>query len=504
MRPPLAPMPSAKAKKALQQQDLLHRAHQLNLSGQAFEAERIARQVLDETPSNAEALFLMGLLHHDARLYDDARKYFEKAIRKSPSDARIHARLAETLVVAGEGVKAMQHMAKAVRLQPDFMPFIARQADLLVDNGRRAEALDLLARALKTDPGNPDLLIAFGQIHRFAGQEGELERLSALAARTDADARTRFRAGAALSRALDQMGRHEEALATMVSARAAIPPFDLETFNAEIAARKARLTASFIEDRAALGSSSERPVFIVGMPRSGTSLVEQIIASHPAAFGAGELPDMGLLINDVVPRAGSFEAQMDVLRDLEPETAHAMADRYLARLNALDAKASRVTDKMPQNFLNLGLIAILFPRATIIHCRRNAADTAVSCFLSGLSMQHGYTRDLATLGAYWCGYAGLMDHFAEVLGDRILHVDYETLVSDPEPGARALVAHCGLGWNDACLEFWKTERRVSTLSRDQVRMPAYTSSVGRWQRYGDGVTPLLEALDRCNARPAAG
>lgn len=494
MRPPRTAPNNPKAMKALRQQDMLRRAHQLNLTGRAFEAERIARQVLDETPSNAEALFLMGLLHFNARLHEEARGFLEKALRKAPSDTRAHAKLAETLVILGLGDKALQHLAKAVRLQPGFTPFIAQYANLLADNGRRDEALDLLAKARRKAPDDPALLVAFGHVHRFTGSEPEIAALERLAAKPGLDPQTRFRAGAALSRALDQAGRHEAALAAMVEARARIPPFDLANFQAQVAARKAFFTPSFIAAKARLGSQSQRPVFIVGMPRSGTSLVEQVIASHPLAFGAGELPDMGLLINDIVPQAGTFEAQMDVLRHLDAPTAEAMATRYLGHLQAMDGKAARVTDKMPQNFLELGLIAILFPQAAIIHCRRDAADTCTSCFLSGLSMHHGYTRDLATLGAYWRGYAAIMDHFTHVLGDRILHVDYETLVTEPEPGARAIVAHCGLEWDNACLEFWKTERRVSTLSREQVRQPVYTTSLGRWRRYGPGLQPLLDAI----------
>lgn len=498
MRPSITAPKSAKAQKALRQQDMLRNAHRLNLSGRTFEAERIARQVLEETPSNAEALFLMGLLHFNARLYDEARSWLEKALRKAPSDARAHARLAETLVVLGLGDRALQHMAKAVRLQPDFTPFIARQANMLADNGRRDEALEILAKARAKAPDDPALLVAYGHIHRFSGNEPEIAALERLAASPDIDPQTRFRAGAALSRALDQAGRHEAALAAMVSARALMPPFDMAELDKRVDARIDLFTPAFIAEKARLGSDSRRPVFIVGMPRSGTSLVEQIIASHPQAFGAGELPDMGLLVNDAAPGANSFEAQIDVLRTLDGKTARAMAERYLARLKAMDEKAARVTDKMPQNFLELGLIAILFPGAAIIHCRRDAADTCISCFLSGLSMQHGYTRDLATLGAYWRAYARMMEHFGQVLGDRILHVDYESLVNDPEPAARALLAHCGLDWDDRCLEFWKTERRVSTLSREQVRQPVYTSSVGRWHRYGAGTQPLIEALGITN------
>ena len=222
MRPPLSAPKSAKAQKALAQMDLLRRAHQLNLAGRAFEAERIARQVLDETPSNAEALFLMGLLHFNARLHDEARAWLEKALRKAPADARAHAKLAETLVVLGLGDKALQHMAKAVRLQPGFTPFIAQHASLLADNGRREEALEVLARARAKAPDDPALLVAFGHIHRFTGSEREIAALERLAASPDADPQTRFRAGAALSRALDQSGRHEAALVAMVALLSAV------------------------------------------------------------------------------------------------------------------------------------------------------------------------------------------------------------------------------------------------------------------------------------------
>jgi hypothetical protein len=246
--------------------------------------------------------------------------------------------------------------------------------------------------------------------------------------------------------------------------------------------------------RRSTGDPSELPVFIVGMPRSGTSLVEQVLAGHGAVHGGGELT----LLSDAWRRhlgprfAVDFAAGVAAMPDAE---LRAVAGEYLAGLRALAPRASRVTDKMPSNFMQLGLIHALFPGARIVHCRRDPVDTCVSCFTNLFRNGQLFSYDLKELGEFYRLYAEQMEYWRGVLpAGTMLELDYEELVQDLESGARRLVAHCGLAWDPACLDFHTAERAVQTASAWQVRQPVYRSSVQRGRRYADELGPLLEAL----------
>jgi hypothetical protein len=228
------------------------------------------------------------------------------------------------------------------------------------------------------------------------------------------------------------------------------------------------------------------------MPRSGTSLVEQILASHSRVFGAGELADMGLLA--LSTSSGAVEYP-ETVRSLAPDQVEKLAAAYRRRLDSLAPGARRVTDKMWQNFEFLGFAALLFPRSRVIHCVRDPMDTALSCFFHhfyGRGMAFAY--DLKDLGAYYLQYRRIMTHWRSVLDLPILEVSYERLVEDPETGIRELVAFAGLDWEPACLRFFETDRIVRTASLEQVRRPIYRTSVGRARRYAPWLGPLADIL----------
>ena len=242
------------------------------------------------------------------------------------------------------------------------------------------------------------------------------------------------------------------------------------------------------------GDPSQVPVFIVGMPRSGTTLTEQIIAAHPSAAAAGEIGVPNRIAKSLGFGASDEKAFARQISRLKPKEVAALAREGLEMLVRFSKTAERITDKLPHNFELLGLIAMLFPRAKIIHCRRNPLDTCVSCFLTPLSEEHAYTHDLSALGEYYRDYAALMDYWREVLPMPILDVDYESLVADPEGQSRRLVDFVGLDWDPACLEFHAGGRAIHTISRAQVRQPIYDTSIGRWRRYEKHLGPLRAAL----------
>jgi hypothetical protein len=240
------------------------------------------------------------------------------------------------------------------------------------------------------------------------------------------------------------------------------------------------------------GIPSEVPVFVVGMPRSGTTLVEQIIASAPGVLGAGELP---FFKRALAAKAKSLAYPDSALSWQKSELA-AIGSSYVGALRRLSSSAERITDKLPGNFLYLGAIHLALPRAPIVHVRRDPLDTCFSCFTTLFKEDIAYTYDLGELGRYYRAYEKLMRHWLGVLPEHhVLEVQYEDLVSDFERQARRIVAHCGLKWDDACLSFHRTERPVATASVAQVRQPLYANSVARWLDYEEFLAPLFAALE---------
>jgi hypothetical protein len=250
----------------------------------------------------------------------------------------------------------------------------------------------------------------------------------------------------------------------------------------------ATLDADFLAQYANAGAASELPVFIIGMPRSGTTLVEQILASHPQVHGAGELSALRLAID----RAGSFP---EGVAQLSTDALTQIGRDYLMRIAPLAHGKNRLIDKMPANFFYAGLIPLILPGARIIHCRRDPVDTCLSCYSKHFTGEQLFSYDLTELGQFHRAYQALMDHWRQVLpADRYMEVDYEAVVDDLETEAKRLIAFIDMPWDEACLQFHKTSRVVRTASVNQVRQPIYKTSKGRWQAHTDHLGPLLAAL----------
>ncbi len=259
---------------------------------------------------------------------------------------------------------------------------------------------------------------------------------------------------------------------------------------------KKTYTKKFFEERREFGVSSERPVFIVGMPRSGTTLLETVIGSHPLAYPAGELETVKRLERDMGSLVFKDEGIQKNARQLTWVGAEVLAERYLDAIDrrARNDKAVRITDKMPHNFQAVGFIALLFPKARIIHAKRNPMDTCLSCWMQNFNDSHTYSRDLVDAGHHYRQYQDLMAHWHEVLPGRILDVEYEDLVSNQEETSRKIIDHVGLEWDDTVLKFHEYERTVLTASVWQVRQPIYKQSAGRWKNYEAHIGPLRRSL----------
>jgi hypothetical protein len=296
---------------------------------------------------------------------------------------------------------------------------------------------------------------------------------------------------------LDDIGEHEKAFAQYDRAnRLRSVEYTAEGRKREVD----RLIEVFSEENLKSmpdsGRDTEQPVFIVGMPRSGTSLVEQIVATHPDVIGAGELQDIGLMSIDMGRNKEQILYPDCVLR-MDARELKGWSKVYLETLRRISRHIPRITDKMWQNFEHLGLIQLLFPRARVIHCRRSPMDTGLSCYFQSFGTAGPpFSYDLGHIGAYYNEYRRLMDHWQEVSSLAILDVDYEELVDDIEGQSRRMIEFLGLEWDPACLLFYENPRLVRTASHAQVRKPVYTSSIGRAVNYRNHLGPMVDEMEK--------
>jgi hypothetical protein len=375
---------------------------------------------------------------------------------------------------------------------------------MLEAQGKFDEALAEFQEVRRLDPANSMALASLSKLAaagHYQPSDADRRTMEQLVARPDLPAEDRCRLHFALAWILDRPGSYDPAFAHVRRAnelrreieRCRGVSFDLDAHRRLVDRLIAVFTPAYFERVRSFGSDSELPVFIVGMLRSGTSLVEQILASHPEVHGAGELNDIERMIQSLPERLAK-EGYPECLARLDTGTARTLADQHLDKLRQLGGAAARVIDKLPFNFLHLGLIATLLPRSRIIHCRRDARDTCLSCYFQNFADPHPFALDLGLLGRYYREYERLMAHWARVLPLAVFELHYEELTANQEAISRELVAFCGLEWDERCLRFHESNRVVRTASTLQVRQPMYQSSVGRWKHFEAYLVPLLDAL----------
>jgi tetratricopeptide (TPR) repeat protein len=469
--------------------------------GAIEEAEAHFRQALRLNPAYGDAYNELGGLLRKRADYEAAADCFRACVTHKPGFAPAYVNLATALQTLGKFEEAPHLFRRALELDPKLSEAYVGLSSVALQEGNVAEAAacSRKAIALKPDLAGAYLTLAYHGKDKDGLREDELRTLEALAERPDLAEEHRSDCYFALAKIYEEAGDHERAFAFARKAneiehrRTAYSPEN----NADFIRRSiATFGPAFFAERRGWGSPSERPVFILGLPRSGTTLIEQIVASHPRAFGAGELVAMLEMVEDLPALAGGEADYPECVTALDREAAGRLAERYLGALAAEDTKAARVTDKLPFNFRHLGLIALLFPKARVVHCRRDPRDVAVSCYFLKFLKPISFAYSLTDFGRYYRQYEWLMDHWRAVLPLPLLELQYEELVADPEAKTRELVSFCGLAWDDRCLEFHRTQRPVRTASATQVRQPVYAGSVGRWRRYERFLAPLFEALER--------
>jgi hypothetical protein len=390
-------------------------------------------------------------------------------------------------------IKCFERLQK-LRETPSAKAGIARA---MLELGRTSEAESAAREIIEQNPKSATGYVNLANTRKFKPGEPEIDVIETLL--VDAETQKKEHRGLyfAAAKICDDIKRYDDAFKYYDAAnKLAEGKYDRAELEKQYADLKKTYSRKFFQDRARFGSDSERPVFIVGMPRSGTTLLETIIGSHPQAFPAGELETIKRLEREMSTLVFKDEGTHKNARTLTWVGAEVLAERYLDTIDRKARKdaAIRITDKMPHNFQAVGFIAMLFPKARIIHAKRNPMDTCLSCWMQNFNDSHTYSRNLIDAGHHYRQYQDLMAHWHEVLPGRILDVEYEELVGNQEEISRKIIDHVGLPWDDAVLQFHKLERTVLTASVWQVRQPIYKQSAGRWKNYEPHIGPLQKAL----------
>jgi tetratricopeptide (TPR) repeat protein len=428
------------------------------------------------------ALFFLGQ-------QDEAAASCRRALALRPDIAEVHSNLGMVLMVQGRMAEAEANCRRALELDPQLTGAIVMLAELHANKGQFAEAETLLQQAIALEPDMPE---AWAGLVRWRKLVRADERWLAQAQRIVSQKlppRREVHLRYALGKYFDEMKEFEQAFINYRRAneltRRHNASYDRQALSRRVDRIIERYDREFLGRTAADGNRSDRPVFVLGMWRSGTTLAEQILASHPAVFGAGELAFWGTAAGtyEQTPLVGATRGEHD-LRDL--------ASAYLALLEAQSADARHVTDKMCSNFLHLGLIRAALPNARIIHLQRNPIDTCLSIYFQDFHYGHLYANDLGDLAHYYTEYLRVMAHWRRTLPDgAMLEVPYESLVADQIGWTRRMLDFIGLPWDPRCVDFHRTERAVATVSKWQVRQRISNSSVERWRNYEPFVAPLL-------------
>jgi tetratricopeptide (TPR) repeat protein len=433
--------------------------------------------------------------------HDEAVAAYRKAIELRPDNPDVYWLLGCALEAGGRGEEAIAEHRRALALNPEFAWAHNTLGSSLITFGRLAEGRRSIERALELMPAEPEFHRNLAMSGRFTPGDSRLQAMEEL--RCDASLSESQRMGLqyALGKAYADLGRPEIALPHLVEASAikrSKIKYDEAAVLGQLEHIKAVMTRELIEHKSGYGFASDVPVFIVGMPRSGSTLIEQILASHPDVFGAGELPNFGQAVASLCSSAGAAVPYTEIIPDMAGERLGELGARYIESVRTLAPQARRITDKLLANFRVAGLIHLALPGAKIIHARRDPIDTCLSCFEREFAKDHQpFTYDLAELGRYYRAYDGVMAHWRRALPEHaMLEVRYEELIADFEPQARRVLAYCGLDWDARCLAFHRTERPVRTSSAVQVREPLYRSSIGRWHSIKHLLRPLLDGLER--------
>ncbi|MFH1991714.1 MAG: sulfotransferase [Pseudomonadota bacterium] len=512
-------------------QAALHQAISHHQEGRVQKAEQIYQQILKNEPGNADALNLLGIVASQIGNYENAVFLITQAIQINSKKANYYNNLANALIQQGKIDKAVDTYSRALEINPNYAEAqnnlgvalkskgmldqaIAAYRCALAINPNYVEALDNLGSAL-SEQGKPDEAFAayrraleinplyteayrhLTMLKRYVDYDDELQAMEELLERPDLNDVQRMHLYFGLGKAFEDLKEYETSFNFIREGnRIKRNTFSYAISENEVYFEKIKNTfdKKMFGRFSGWGSKDGTLIFIVGMPRSGSTLVEQILCSHRHVFGAGEINDLEEIITGSHQKGARFRFPDD-LREFGREDIARFGTDYIRRIRGYSDGSKYITNKMLHNFLYIGLIKLALPNARIIHCKRFPADTCLSCFKTYFNGSHNYAYDLIELGKYYNLYQDLMSHWHDVLPGYIYDVHYEDLVTDQQNETRRLLEFCGLEWDEACLSFYKNYRPVYTASTAQVRRPMYHSSIRLWKKYEKQLEPLLAILE---------
>ena len=498
--------------------------------GKLAEAAACYRQIIAFRPDCAEAHNYLGVALKEQGKPDEAIASFRQALERKPDYAEALNNLGNTLKDQGKLDGAVACYRRAVDLQPDLAPVHCNMGNALEEQGKLDEAAVCIGRCLDLNPEDPEAHYSLGVIFRQMGKMADAissfrkalsykpghilayKGLTSIVKYTEVDdvvhamedlyrkdklpAEDRVNLGFALGKVFEDIGDYDKSFDYILAAnrlKRGLHEYSLENDRDLFERIKKIFSPDFFAAHREAGNPDATPIFILGMPRSGTTLIEQILASHPRVFGAGELRILANLVGAVCQ--GQIIMQYpDCLPELGMNIFANLGADYLGKIREYSNEAERITDKMPHNFLHIGLIRVILPNARVVHCTRNAMDTCFSIFKKDFTGVHGYAYDLADLGRYYNLYLDLMAHWDKVLPGFIYNLRYEEMIEDQLNQTKNLLDFCGLPWDETCLVFHESKRKVSTASVGQVRQPIYRDSVKLWKRYERQLEPLRKAI----------
>ena len=464
------------------------------------EASALLDVSLSLAPGHAKTLSYVALLKLDQGRPDEAHAAAQRAVEALPQDPETLNAMGLSLYELGRGEEALAFYRRALACQPNFAGACNNMGNVFKQSGKLAEAYDAYSQSLAIDPRQADVFVNLTDLRKVQAEDPCVAQMEEMARDMDTLPRiARMRLHFALAKTHDDLGNVEEAFRHMREGNAlkrAQIAYDEPAALAFFDRIRESFDVDLFKAKAGAGDSSPVPIFVLGMPRSGTTLIEQIVASHPAVHGAGELPEMSDIVARFAPKAGELLRFPEGVREMTREDFAKFGREYAARLRRYSATAARITDKMPSNYCFIGLIHLALPKARIVHVMRDPLDTCLSCFARLFSAEQNHTYDLGELGRHYRKYAELMAHWRAVLPEgRMLEVRYEDVISDLDGSARRIIAHCGLDWSEDCLAFHKNKRQVKTASASQVRLPIYKTAQGRARAYRQYLSPLIMELD---------
>jgi len=498
--------------------------------GRPGECEAVCRDLLKRNPEDVNAMRLLAKVEIAAGRWRRAENVLYRALQLAPAfdDARLD--LARALKEQDRVEEAVDCTGEVVERNPRHAPAWYLHASMLAIIGRYEEALAAYERAIALRPNNPPAYIGMGHLlktlgrqadgiaayrtaieqqpdfaevywslanlktFRFTDEEVRVMESYVAGEQLDDDARIHFLF--TLGKAYEDQREFEKSFEYYQQAcaqqrmRIVYDPVETQLLHERI---RSTFSADFIASRAGQGCDDPAPIFIVGLPRSGSTLIEQILASHSQVEGTAELPDVGRVISSL-GRQGNARAYPEAVVEMEAEDWWAAGESYLLRTERHRHGLPRFTDKMPNNFANIGMIKLMLPNARIIDARRHPLDSCFGSFKQHFALGQAFSYDLEELGEFYLEYRAMMRHWNRVLPGQVLELRYEDMVADQLTQTRRLLDFCGLPWEDSCLRFHETERAVRTASSEQVRQPIYDSSINHWRHFRRQLQPLVDVL----------